>query len=75
MSKRLKIFLVVVGAVAILGILHLWLNVGFDKLSLSSGSRSAEVATFRVGFLLGFIVCGRTVPHQNSSPEIAFRGQ
>ena len=50
MSKRLKIMLSVVGVVAALGVLHIWQNVGFEKLGLG-GAKKAGEENFRVGFL------------------------
>jgi hypothetical protein len=47
MSKGLRFVLVVFVAFLGLSLLHVWLNIGFDKFGL--GSRRA--ATFRVGFL------------------------
>jgi hypothetical protein len=48
MSKGTKITAVILGELLVISILHIWLNIGFDKLGL--GSSSAKM-TFRVGFL------------------------
>ncbi|MBI1805528.1 MAG: ABC transporter substrate-binding protein [Ignavibacteria bacterium] len=60
MSKQLKIFLTVIGVVAVIGILHFWLNVGFNKSGISNSGNVAEEATFRVGFLP--VTCHLTCP-------------
>ena len=59
MSKLVKILMSVAGAVLLLGFLHVWLNVGFDKLVLGR-SDVADEATFRVGFLP--VTCHLTCP-------------
>lgn len=52
MNKLAKTCLYVFTAVAAIAVLHIWQNVGFDRLKLKLLSRG-EVATetFRVGFL------------------------
>ena len=49
MSKGLKITLVVLVSFFSLTFLHLWLNVGFDKLGWTRSESATN--TFRVGFL------------------------
>jgi hypothetical protein len=48
MSKGIRIVLIVLLAFLSISILHVWLNVGFDKLGFT---RTAQAETFRVGFL------------------------
>jgi len=48
MSKGLRLSLGVLAAFLCLSFLHVWLNIGFDKLGLFS-DESEE--SFRVGFL------------------------
>jgi len=48
MSKGLRLSLGVLAAFLCLSVLHVWLNVGFEKFGLFS--EEAE-ASFRVGFL------------------------
>ena len=49
MSKGLKITLAVLVSFFALTFLHLWLNIGFDKLGWTKSEKAAN--TFRVGFL------------------------
>jgi len=49
MSKGLKITLLVLVTYIGLSLVHVRLNIGFDKLNFSKGSNSE--ASFRVGFL------------------------
>lgn len=49
MRKGLKLTLLVGAGYLGISLLHLWLNIGFDKLGFAA-SRSAE-APMRVGFL------------------------
>ena len=49
MSKGLKIVLIVIAAFIGISILHVWLNIGFDKLGF--GQRVEGESSFRVGFL------------------------
>ena len=49
MSKGLKIILTVIAIFIGISILHVWLNIGFDKLGF--GKRAEDEASFRVGFL------------------------
>jgi hypothetical protein len=52
MSKLSKVALSAVGAALCLGLLHAWLNLGFDPLQkLGLRKAVAEEARFRVGFL------------------------
>lgn len=55
MSKSLnKIALGALGVAVTLGLLHAWLNLGFDPvraLGLKKGTEVAEETRFRVGFL------------------------
>ena len=47
-----KITLYVLGIYLVLVVLHLWLNIGFDKLGLGSSKTIAgETERFRVGFI------------------------
>lgn len=48
MSKGTKTLLIAVGVVATLGGLHLWQNVGLEKVGFGSKSGAQK---FRVGFL------------------------
>jgi hypothetical protein len=48
MPKGLRIVTLVTLAFMTISILHVWLNIGFDKLGLTT--QKAE-ASFRVGFL------------------------
>lgn len=49
MSKGMRLALGVCAAFLTLTALHVWLNIGFDKLGLGGGQARAQ--TFRVGFL------------------------
>lgn len=49
MSKALKIVSIVLVAFVSITILHVWLNIGFDRLGLRGGENA--VSSFRVGFL------------------------
>ena len=49
MSKGLKIILLILIAYVGIALLHVWLNVGFDKLNLAGAEKADN--TFRVGFL------------------------
>ncbi len=49
MSKALRLVLGVFAAFLTLTILHVWLNIGFEKLNFIAGQKSEE--SFRVGFL------------------------
>jgi hypothetical protein len=49
MSKRLKIILLVLIVYAGLSFLHVWLNIGLDKLNFVRARN--QDATLRVGFL------------------------
>jgi hypothetical protein len=49
MSKGMKIVLLVLAMFLGISILHVWLNIGFDKLGF--GGRKQDETTFRVGFL------------------------
>jgi hypothetical protein len=49
MSKGLKITLGVLVSFVALSFLHLWLNIGFDKLGFTKSEKASS--TFRVGFL------------------------
>ncbi|HYP26938.1 MAG TPA: hypothetical protein VE262_09485 [Blastocatellia bacterium] len=49
MSKNLKILLAVIAAFSAISILHIWLNIGFDKLGF--GGQSNGQAILQVGFL------------------------
>lgn len=60
MSKRKRITLSVIGAIAALSLLHLWLNVGFKNLGFSAFKGSTETTKFRVGFLP--VTCHLTCP-------------
>lgn len=54
MSRLTKIVLGAVGVTASLGLLHGWLNLGFDPaqaLGLAKKQEVAEETRFRVGFL------------------------
>lgn len=54
MSRLTKIVLGAVGVTASLGLLHGWLNMGFDPaqaLGLAKKQEVAEETRFRVGFL------------------------
>lgn len=46
-----KITLYVIGIYLVLVVLHLGLNIGFDKLGFGSAKTVAEELKFRVGFL------------------------
>jgi hypothetical protein len=48
-SKLTRIFLWVLAAFLALSFLHVWLNIGFDRLPFSGAAVKKE--TFRVGFL------------------------
>jgi hypothetical protein len=48
MSKGIRIVLIVLLAFLSISILHVWLNIGFDKLGFT---QTAQAETFRVGFL------------------------
>lgn len=50
MSKGTKSILTIVGVVAVLGALHVWQNVGVEKIGLGS-KPGADTKQFRVGFL------------------------
>ncbi|HVR97131.1 MAG TPA: ABC transporter substrate-binding protein [Thermoanaerobaculia bacterium] len=61
MSKLSKILLSTLGAVAGIGLLHAWLNLGFNPIQLLEGKASAEeTRRFRVGFLP--VTCHLTCP-------------
>ena len=49
MSKLTRIFLCVLAAFLAVSFLHVWLNIGFDRLPFSGAAVKKE--TFRVGFL------------------------
>lgn len=49
MSKGLKIIVTVLAIFIGISILHVWLNIGFDKLGF--GGRAGDERSFRVGFL------------------------
>ena len=49
MSQPLKIVLVLIAAFLGITVLHVWLNIGFDKLGLKTHGSPASV--FRVGYL------------------------
>jgi len=49
MSQSLKIVLVLLAAFLGITALHVWLNIGFDKLGLTKQGRT--VSAFRVGYL------------------------
>lgn len=51
LSKLSKIALSAVGFWLALGLLHAWLNLGFDPLRAVGLRKAEEVARFRVGFL------------------------
>ena len=49
MSRGLRLVVVVLAAFLGISFLHVWLNIGFEKLGLSTADKRAEA--FRVGFL------------------------
>jgi hypothetical protein len=49
MTKNSKLIGGVLLAFAIISLLHLWLNIGFDKLGFGSSERAEN--SLRVGFL------------------------
>ena len=49
MSKLTRIFLCVLAAFLAVSFLHVWLNIGFDRLPFSRAAVKKE--SFRVGFL------------------------
>jgi hypothetical protein len=52
MNKLAKVCLYTIMAVVVIAVLHVWQNVGFDRLMPKWLSRSeAETTTFKVGFL------------------------
>jgi hypothetical protein len=49
MSQPLKIVLVLIAAFLGITVLHVWLNIGFDKLGLTR--QEGPTSVFRVGYL------------------------
>jgi hypothetical protein len=49
MAKSLRILAGVLAAFLGLSVMHVWLNVGFDKFAMSAAGKAAD--KFRVGFL------------------------
>lgn len=52
MSKALlKLVLGMFAAVVVLGVLHAWQNIGFDRLGFGAAAKDKRAEKFRVGFL------------------------
>lgn len=60
MSQIKKIFLASICLLLILSFLHLWLNVGFDRLGLTKNAGVAKMEQIKVGFLP--VTCHLTCP-------------
>ena len=50
MSKGLRVVLMVFVAFLTISFLHVWLNIGFDKIELFQG-KNAQASSLRVGYL------------------------
>ena len=48
MSKAKSIPAIILAEVLVISFLHIWLNIGFDKIGLA---KSDKAESFRVGFL------------------------